>query len=226
MNLLDKTEIVLKDKIVKLQNSKIAILGIGGVGGAVFEMLVRLGVLDITVVDFDRFDVTNLNRQILCTTDVVGEYKVNVARQRAKSINKDATITVICEKISADNLPIILNQRYDFVIDAIDDVKAKIAVILYCNKNNIPLICSMGTGNRYDVPRFEIADIFKTSGDALARKIRSELKKVKFNDKVKCVYTSKPLAVCGANLGSVVYYPIACASVIVGYVTNQIINNV
>ena len=220
----DKTKIVIKDDFDKLKNSNIALLGVGGVGGYVFEMLVRLGVKKITVVDFDKFEITNLNRQLLATTLSVGKNKVDEAVCRASIINNDCKVKAINKKISKENICEILNDNFDYVIDAIDDVNAKIEIIKYCDEKHLPLICSMGTGNRSKIPNFIVDDLFKTSYDGLARKIRNQLKKIGFNKKVMVVYT-KEQAQEKKALGSVVYYPLVCAGVITSFVVNEIIKN-
>lgn len=218
----NRTELVIGKNIDKIKSSHIALLGVGGVGGFVFEMLLRLGVSKITIVDFDNFEKSNLNRQILALTNTVGQSKVEVAKERAKNINKDIKVISKNIKIDESNIHEVLNEKYDYVIDAIDDVKAKVAVILYCSQKGIPLITSMGTGNRYKIPQFEVANIFKTSNDGLARKIRSELRKANFKGQVDCVYT-KEIPEKTKGLGSVVYYPLMCAGVIVSFITNKII---
>ena len=224
MENLSRTQIVLKDKLSKIQNVNIAILGIGGVGGFIFEMLVRLGVSKITVVDFDKFEESNLNRQVLATNNTLGMNKVEVAKIRAAEINKNCKVSIKNLKISQENINSILNEKFDYVIDAIDDVKAKLAIIIYCSKHNIPLISSMGTGNRYKMPHFVVDDLSKSSYDPLARKIRQELRKLNFKGKVNVAYT-KEQVVKTNGLGSVVYYPLMCAGVIVSFVVNEIIKD-
>ena len=224
MENLSRTQLVLKDKLGKIQKAKILLLGVGGVGGFIFEMLVRLGVQQITVVDFDRFDESNLNRQILATSNTLGEIKVEVAKNRAAEINKNCKVISQNIKISQENLDSILNESFDYVIDAIDEVRAKVAVIIYCSTHNIPLISSMGTGNRYKMPNFIIEDLSKSSYDPLARKIRQELKKLNFKGKVNIAYTKEQVEKTD-GLGSVVYYPLMCAGVIVSFVVNEIIKD-
>ena len=224
MENLSRTQIVLKDKLSKIQNVNIAILGVGGVGGFIFEMLVRLGVSKITVVDFDKFEESNLNRQVLATNNTLGMNKVEVAKIRAAEINKNCKVSIKNLKISQENINSILNEKFDYVIDAIDDVKAKLAIIIYCSKHNIPLISSMGTGNRYKMPHFVVDDLSKSSYDPLARKIRQELRKLNFKGKVNVAYT-KEQVVKTNGLGSVVYYPLMCAGVIVSFVVNEIIKD-
>lgn len=218
-----RTEIVLKDKTILLENSHIAILGLGGVGGYVLEMFARLNVKKITVVDCDKFEKSNLNRQIFALTETIGKDKVEVAKERVKSINPECQITAKQMKIDEENVGEILNEKFDYVLDCIDDFRAKIAVIKFCQQKNLPLLCAMGTGNRYKNPNFVVEDLFKTSYDGLARKLRTELKKENFVGKVPVAYT-KENAEKTTALGSVVYYPLLCAGVMVSFVTNHLIS--
>ena len=222
MSQFERTELVVGENLEKLENANICLFGVGGVGGYVLEMLYRLGVKNLTIVDSDNFEETNLNRQLYSTYSSLGQPKVDVACARAKKINKECVVTPKKVKIDEYSLPEILGgQNYDFVIDCIDDVRAKIATILYCNEHNINLICAMGTGNRYKSPRFEVMDLFKTSYDGLARKMRNELKKRNFRGKVPVGCTLESAEKTGA-LGSVVYYPLMCAGTLVSFVANKI----
>ena len=220
--LLERTKRVIKDTS-KIENANILLLGAGGVGGYVFEMLVRLGVGHLTVVDFDEFDKTNLNRQLLATVGTIGLKKAGVARARGLAINPNAEIEAIEEKVTSSNIDKIISQKYDYVIDAIDDVKAKIAIIKFCKESGISLVSAMGTGNRYKMPQFVVEDLFKTSYDGLAKKMRAELKKENITSGVKVVYTKEQPEKTEA-LGSVVYYPLMCAGTIVSFVANELIS--
>ena len=218
----ERTKLVVKD-MEKIENSNILLLGVGGVGGYVLEMLVRLGVKHISVVDCDVFDETNLNRQLLATIGTLGLKKAEVARARAMSINPNIELIPFCEKITKENISTFLSQKFDYVIDAIDDVSAKVAVIKFCKENDIPFVSAMGTGNRFHMPQFVASDLFKTSYDGLSRKMRTELKKEGITSGVPVVYT-KEQAEKTSSLGSVVYYPLMCAGTIVSFVTNNLLN--
>ena len=161
----------------KLNKSKVAIFGIGGVGSYAFEALVRSGVGEIEIIDSDSVSLTNLNRQLIATEESVGKYKVDVAAERAKAINPDIKITtrrLFFDETTADSFDF---SSYDYVIDAIDTVSSKIALILKAQDAGVKIISSMGTGNKLDPTKFLIADIFKTSVCPLARVMRSELRK-------------------------------------------------
>lgn len=218
----DRTRLVMGEGYDKIKKANIAVLGAGGVGGYVIEMLARLGVGNITVVDFDKFDETNLNRQILSQISNIGQKKCDVARERILSINPNCNVTAVCEKISRDTVGKIICENYDYVVDAIDDISAKVEVIKFCHERNIPLICAMGTGNRAKMPHFVVENLWKTSYDGLARKLRNELKKDNFVHPVDVCYTKEQTEKIGA-LGSVVYYPLMCAGVMVSYISNKLL---
>lgn len=213
--------VIGEEKLNKIMSSHIAVLGVGGVGGYVVEMLTRLGVGKITIIDFDKIDISNLNRQIIATNNNLNCYKTAEFVKRIKSINPNCEVVEKIQKITAENVSELLNEKYDYVIDAIDDINAKVGVAKFCSNNNIKLVSSMGTGNRYKMPQFEVADISKTSYDKLAKKLRKLLKDNGV-EKLNVVYTKEPSEQT-KSLGSVVYYPLMCAGTIVSFVTNEII---
>lgn len=215
------SRVIGEENVKKLSNSNIAVLGVGGVGGYVVEMFARLGVKNLTIVDFDTISVSNLNRQIIALKSNINCLKVEEFKNRILNINPDCSVAAVAKKITKENVGEILNKKFDFVIDAIDDIPAKIEVAKYCQENNIKLISSMGTGNRYKMPKFEVSDITKTSYDKLAKKLRKLLKEQGVEN-LTVVYT-KEEAEKTEGLGSVVYYPLMCAGTIVSYVTNCLI---
>ena len=170
---------VEKEKYDRIVSSHIVLVGVGGVGGAVFECLVRFGVKKITIIDFDTVDRTNLNRQIISTTDTVGKIKVDVAKARGLSINQDCEINTYNMFIEKDNLHIIKELNPDYVIDAIDSVKSKLDLVQFCHENKINIISAMGTGNRFAVEGFVIDTVENTAGNGcgLSRVMRQELRK-------------------------------------------------
>ncbi len=173
-----RTEALIgSEALKKLKNSRVVIFGIGGVGGYVLEGLVRSGVGEILIVDSDTVALTNLNRQIIATEETVGKYKVDVAAERAKSINPDIKINTRIAFFSAENENEFDFSSYDYVIDAIDTVSSKIALIMKAEREGAKIISSMGTGNKLNPLAFEITDICKTSVCPLARVMRAELKK-------------------------------------------------
>lgn len=220
--MFSRTERVIgKENIKKIQKLHIAVLGLGGVGGYVVEMLCRLGVGKITIVDFDKVDVSNLNRQIIATQSTIGKLKTDAFAERIKSINPICEVKAHSTKLDEKTIPQILTENYDYVIDCIDDIKAKIEIVKHCKKCGYNLVCSMGTGNRYKIPKFEIADISKTCYDKLAKKMRKILKEEGITN-LDVVYTKEPPEQT-ESLGSVVQYPLMCAGTIVGFVVEKLL---
>lgn len=213
--------VVGKQKMEKIKKLHIAVLGLGGVGGYVVEMLSRLGVMELTIVDFDKVDKSNINRQIIATTLTIGKLKTDAFMERISSINANCKVNAFNTKLDNCTVPQILDKNFDYVIDCIDDIKAKIEVVKHCKNNNLNLICSMGTGNRYKQPKFEVTDISKTSYDKLAKKMRKLLKDEGIT-KLDVVYT-KESPEQTESLGSVVQYPLVCAGTIVGFVIEKLL---
>lgn len=177
-NQFSRTELLIgKKNVEKLNNSKVAIFGIGGVGSFATEALVRAGVQNFILVDNDKISLTNLNRQIIATHRTLGKYKVDVMKQRILDINPNANVETFKEFYMPDSKEKILNKTITYVVDAIDTVTAKIELIVNCSKLDIPIISSMGTGNKLNPTAFEIEDIYKTSMCPLAKVMRKELKK-------------------------------------------------
>lgn len=191
LNQFSRTELLIKSEgIEKLKNSKIAVFGIGGVGSFVVEGLVRAGVGNFVLIDDDKICLTNLNRQIIATRKTIGKYKVDVAKERILEINPDAKVETYQEFYMPNSKTNIINKEIDYVIDCVDTVTAKIEIIEQCKKLNIPVISSMGTGNKLDPSKFEITDIFKTSICPLAKVMRKELKKRNI-DNLKVIYSKE-----------------------------------
>ncbi len=166
-----------QEQIERLKNAKIAIFGIGGVGSYVLEALIRSGAEHITVIDNDNVEPSNLNRQIIATLDTVGMLKTEAAARRARQINENAEIKQINMFYSPDTAEAIELGEFDYIVDAIDSVKSKTELILRAQSAHVPIISSMGTGNKTDPTRIKVSDIYKTSGCPLARVMRYELKK-------------------------------------------------
>lgn len=174
----------------KLRSSRIAIFGIGGVGGFVAEALARSGIFHLDLIDSDSVSLTNLNRQIIALHSTVGRPKVDVMRERILDINPEADVrTHKCFFLPETKDQFDFSQ-YDYVVDAVDTVKAKLELIVRAKENNVPIICSMGAGNKLDPTAFEVADISETSVCPLARVMRQECKKRGLRD-VKVVYSKE-----------------------------------
>lgn len=190
LNQFSRTELLIgKDGIEKLQKAKVAIFGIGGVGSFVVEGLVRAGIENFILVDDDKVSLTNLNRQIIATRKTVGKLKVEVAKERILEINPHANVETY-QEFFMPNSKEILDDTVDYVIDAVDTLTAKIELVVRTNKLEIPIISSMGTGNKLDPTKFEVADIYKTSICPLAKIMRKELRKREIKS-LKVVYSKE-----------------------------------
>ena len=191
LNQFSRTQLLIGEAAInKLQKSRVAVFGIGGVGGYVCEALVRSGVGAFDLVDDDKVCLTNLNRQIIATRKTVGKYKADVMKERMLDINPDVDVRIHrCFFLpeNADDFPF---DEYDYVVDAVDTVTAKIELILRAKANNVPIISAMGAGNKLDPGRFKIADIYQTSVCPLARVMRRELKKRHVKN-LKVVYSDE-----------------------------------
>ena len=191
LNQFSRTELLIgKEGIEKLQKAKVAIFGIGGVGSFVVEGLVRAGVGNFILVDDDKICLTNLNRQIIATRKTIGKYKVDVMKERILEINPNANVETYQEFYMPNSENKILDKTIDYVVDSIDTVTAKIELVMNCNELGIPIISSMGTGNKLDPSRFEITDIYKTSICPLAKVMRKELRKREIK-KLKVIYSKE-----------------------------------
>ena len=186
-----RTEFLIgHDAIEKLKSSRVAVFGLGGVGGYVVEALVRGGVGSIDIVDNDKVDITNLNRQIIALHSNIGQYKTDVMEKRILDINPDINL----KKYNLFYMPETANvfefDKYDYIVDAIDTVTAKLSLVEQAKKHNVPIICAMGAGNKLNPKLFEVSDISKTSVCPLAKVMRGELKKRGIKD-VKVVYSKE-----------------------------------
>ena len=173
-----RTEMLLgSDAIIKLQNARVAVFGLGGVGGYAVEALARSGVGSLDLIDSDRVSVSNLNRQILATHSTVGMLKVDAARQRVLDINPDCVVRAYPIFYTPETADSFDFTQYDYIVDAIDTVTGKLALVERAVAVNKPIICCMGTGNKLDASAFQVADISKTTMCPLARVMRKELAK-------------------------------------------------
>lgn len=186
-----RTELLLgKEAMDKLANSRVAVFGIGGVGGYVCEALVRTGVGAFDLIDDDKVCLTNLNRQIIATRKTVGQYKVDVMKERMLEINPKVDVRVHTCFFLPENAEEFPFEEYDYIVDAVDTVTAKISLVMKAQEMNIPIISSMGAGNKLDASKFQVADIYKTKVCPLAKVMRRELKK-RGVKKLKVVYSEE-----------------------------------
>ena len=191
LNQFSRTQLLLgEDAMKKLADMRVAVFGIGGVGGYVCEALVRSGIGHFDLIDDDKVCLTNINRQIIATRKTIGKYKVDVMKERMLDINPEVEVTVHkCFFLpeNADEFPF---EEYDYVVDAVDTVTAKIALVMKCKELDIPIISSMGAGNKLDASAFRVTDIYKTKVCPLAKVMRRELKK-RGVKKLKVVYSEE-----------------------------------
>lgn len=191
LNQFSRTQLLIgKEAMDRLSKTRVAIFGIGGVGGYTAEALARSGVGELDLIDDDKVCLTNINRQIFATRKTVGKYKVDVAEERLKDINPDIVINKHQTFYTPETSEKFDFSKYDYVVDAIDTVSGKIALVMQAKQAGVPIICSMGAGNKMDPTAFEVSDIYKTSVDPLARVMRYELKKRKVR-KLKVVYSKE-----------------------------------
>ena len=186
-----RTELLLgKDSMEILKNARVAVFGIGGVGGYVCEALVRSGIYKFDLIDDDKVCLTNLNRQIIATRKTVGKYKAEVMRDRILEINPDAEVTIHKCFFLPENKDEFPFERYDYIVDAVDTVTAKLALVMKAQALHIPIISSMGAGNKLDPTAFRVADIYDTKVCPLAKVMRIECRKRKVR-KLKVVYSEE-----------------------------------
>ena len=232
--MFQRTELLIgKENLNKLQHSHVIVFGVGGVGGFAIEALVRSGIGEISIVDFDTVDLTNLNRQIIATQDSIGKLKTSVMRDRLLSINPNVIVHEFPEKFSMENSDLFFkDKKYDYIVDAIDLVTSKLALAEIAKNLSIPIISSMGTGNKIEPTMLEVADINKTSVCPLARVVRKELKNRGIK-KLKVVYSKelprKPFNESGSrekkvNVGSIAFVPSTAGLIIASEVVKDLCN--
>ena len=196
MNPYSRTEFLLgKDAMAKLRKSRVAVFGLGGVGGYAVEALARSGIGALDLIDHDTVSLTNLNRQILATRETVGKPKAEVAAARVKAIDPDIQVQSLCTFFHPDTAHQFHFQDYDYVIDAIDTVTGKLALVTAAKAAGTPIICAMGAGNKLDPTAFRVADIYETSVCPLARIMRKECRK-RGIDNLKVVYSQEEPIAC------------------------------
>ena len=227
-----RTEMLIGNEgMEKLSNAKVAVFGLGGVGSFVCEGLARSGVGNFILVDFDKVDESNINRQLIATVNTIGKYKVDLMKERILEINPDANVEVHREFYMADSEIDIITEDLSYAVDCVDTIMAKIAIICNCDALDVPVISSMGTGNKLDPSMFEVADIFETSVCPLARIMKKDLRKRNI-EKLKVVYSKEnPINTndCAINQdrkvkvkGSVSFVPSVAGLIIAGEVVKDI----
>ncbi|MBQ7362846.1 MAG: tRNA threonylcarbamoyladenosine dehydratase [Clostridia bacterium] len=207
------------EAVERLRSSHVAVFGVGGVGGYAAEALARAGVGKITLIDPDAVSVTNVNRQIIALRSTTGRNKAEVMRDRILDINPDCSVTALPIFFAEDTESDIDFSAFDYVVDAIDTVKSKLLIIKKAKEQNVPVISSMGAGNKLDPTRFRVTDIYKTSHDPLARAVRSELRRLGIPS-LKVVYSDEtPIGRREAGApGSISFVPGAAGLALAGEV--------
>jgi tRNA A37 threonylcarbamoyladenosine dehydratase len=224
---LSRTAMVLTaEKVSGLKTKRVAVFGVGGVGGYVCEALCRTGIGGFDLIDMDTVSLSNINRQIIALHSTVGRQKVEVMRERMLDISPECDIRIYPEFFSADNSDTFPFEEYDYVCDCIDSVKSKLELIRICSEKGIPVISAMGAGNKKDPTKLRIADIHSTRVCPLAKVIRTSLRKMGI-DSLKCVYSEEEPAKTGENAGkrtpgSLAYMPSAMGLVIASEVINDL----
>ena len=229
-----RTEMLVgNDGMKKLSNAKVAIFGLGGVGSFVCEGLARSGIGNFILVDYDKVDESNINRQLIATVKTIGRYKVDLMKERILEINPDANVEVYKEFYMADSEIDIITEDLSYVVDCVDTIMAKIAIVCNCDAIDVPVISSMGTGNKLDPTMFEVADIYETSVCPLARIMKKDFRKRNI-EKLKVVYSKEqPINTndCAINQkdskykvkGSISFVPSVAGLIIAGEVIKDIV---
>lgn len=233
LNEFSRTELLLgQDGMEKLKNVSVAVFGVGGVGSYIAEALARCGVGNLTLIDNDEVAVTNLNRQLIALHSTIGRKKVDVAKDRLLDINPQATVEALDCFYTGNEVDL---SKFDYIADAIDTVSSKLTLIENANKQNVPVISSMGTGNKLDPTKLIVTDIYKTEMCPLAKVMRYELKKRNVK-KLKVVYStekpcehkteSKEVTPKRKTIGSVSFVPSVAGLIIAGEIVKDIVNRI
>ena len=229
LNQFSRTELLIgKEGIEKLQKAKVAVFGIGGVGSFVVEGLARAGIGHLVIVDYDKYDITNINRQLGALHSTIGKYKVDVMKERILDINHDAKVDAYKPDEIEGGETNIVNSELSYVVDAIDTMSNKLKLIEKAKTENVRIITSAGAGNKLDPTKFEVADIYKTSVCPVCRILRKKLKEMNIKD-LKVVYSKEiPQKINkegDKTLGSISFVPSVAGLIIAGEVIKDIINN-
>ena len=226
-DIFQRAEVLLGQSTMEMMaRTRVIIFGIGGVGSWCAEALVRTGVQHLTIVDFDRVDVTNVNRQLMATSKTIGEVKVEALRKRLLTINPEAEITVIAETFSAESASQFCLEEYDYIIDAIDSLKDKALLILMACQTKAKFFSSMGAALKLDPTRIQVAEFWKVKGDPLARALRNRFKKEKTfpRHKFQCVFSDEAPQSKGEGKGSLVHITAVFGMMLAGLVIQDLSN--
>ena len=220
-DIFQRAEVLLGQSTMEMMaRTRVIIFGIGGVGSWCAEALVRTGIRRLTIVDFDRVDITNVNRQLMATSETVGQVKVEALRRRLLEINPEAEITAIAETFSAESASKFHLDDYDYIIDAIDSLKDKVLLILMACQSKAKFFSSMGAALKLDPTRIQVAEFWKVKGDPLARALRNRFKKEKTfpRHKFQCVFSDETPQTKGEGKGSLVHITAVFGMMLAGLV--------
>lgn len=234
-SIYERTKLLIGEyNLERLKLSKVAVIGVGGVGSFACEALARAGIGNMLLVDSDSIYPSNVNRQIHALHSTIGKPKVEVMKARLQDINPHIKVSALQEYICSDNIQSILTDDIDYCVDAIDSIKAKINLIVHCKQKKIPIISAMGAGNKLHPELFRIADISETKVCPMARVIRRELRKIGIEKGLKVVYSEEtPIKACGSELiedslprhitpGSISFVPSVCGLIMASVVVRDL----
>ena len=214
-------KIINKEQFNKIIKKPILLVGLGGVGGYALESLVRFGFQNITIIDHDNISLSNLNRQIIATSENIGLAKAKEAQKRATKINKNINIKVLATFLTKDNIS-QLSTEYDYIIDACDTITTKLELIKFAIKNNIKIISCLGTGNRLDPTKLVITDIWQTNYDPVAKILRKLLRDNNINTKIPVIWSKEiPIKTGDSQPGSICTVPAVAGIYMVSYIIND-----
>ena len=217
----EREKLLIGEDINILKNKTILVLGLGGVGGYVTESLARCGIGNLILVDYDKVDITNINRQIIATYDTIGKLKTDCFKKRISKINKDCLVKTLDIFYSKENKDIIFKDKIDYIIDCCDSLESKKILIEESFKRGIPIISCMGTGNKFHPEEFKITKLKKTEYDPLAKKLRYLLKNNKELLEVDVLYSKEKPVEFKGKIGSISYVPSVAGLLLTSYVINK-----
>ena len=218
-------KLIGEDNLNEIKKKTVCIIGLGGVGGYALESLIRSGINNLIIVDYDTVDISNLNRQIITNISNIGLKKTDVAFDRIKSINPDCHVILIDDFITKDNINKLFEYKFDYLIDACDTISTKQLLIEYCLVHKIKFISCMGTGNKIDPSKLEICDIRKTSYDPIAKKIRKYVSDNKISGKIPVVYSKEIGKKFDGDIPSMIFVPATAGLLLANYVIKDIISS-
>lgn len=223
--MFDRTiSLIGNDNYLKLKTSNILVIGVGGVGGYALETLIRSGIERITITDYDNIDISNINRQIIASSNNIGNKKTEEFKRRILSINDKVNVKIIDEKINENNIGLLFKDNYDYIIDACDTIIVKKLLIKLCHENKINLITVCGMGKRLDPSKVKICDIRDTNYDPIAKILRKYVKDEKISGKIICVASSEiPIKNDNNVISSMMMVPSTAGIFAASYVINDII---